>query len=148
MQPNGKKIRKIVASSALAVSLAGGAAGTSAIGRGAEKKKGNEMAATGQGFFCNTKALTSAERARHELLTKKLLAKKKATVETEKGFEFQYSPEDVSVAEVAEWVVAESRCCPFFDFHIDLEEEGKLVCLRLTGEQGIKQFIRAEFNVT
>jgi hypothetical protein len=52
------------------------------------------------------------------------------------------------VAEVAEWVAAESRCCPFFDFHIDLEEEGKLVCLRLTGEQGIKQFIRAEFNVT
>jgi hypothetical protein len=148
MEPNGKKIRKIVLSSLLAVSLASGAAGTSAMEQGAEKKKGNEMVATRQGFFCNTKALTSAERARWELLTKKLLAKKKATVETEKGFEFQYSPEDVSVAEVAEWVVTESKCCPFFDFHIDLEEEGKLVCLRLTGEQGIKQFIRAEFNVT
>jgi len=43
--------------------------------------------------------------------------------------------------------VNESKCCPFFDFHIDLENEGKLVCLRLTGEEGIKQFIRAEFNV-
>jgi hypothetical protein len=43
-------------------------------------------------------------------------------------------------------VVAESKCCPFFDFHIDLEETGNLLCLRLTGEEGIKAFIRTEFG--
>ena len=43
--------------------------------------------------------------------------------------------------------MTESRCCPFFDFHIDLENQGKLICLRLTGEEGIKAFIRAEFAV-
>ena len=53
----------------------------------------------------------------------------------------------VTLAELAQWVVAESKCCPFFDFHIDLENEGKLVCLRLTGEEGIKAFIRAEFSI-
>ena len=68
-------------------------------------------------------------------------------METEKGYEFQFSPGDVSLAELAEWVVAESKCCPFFDFHMDLEREGKLVCLRLTGEEGIKAFIRAEFKI-
>ena len=98
-------------------------------------------------FYCNVKALSTAERARHEELTRKLLAKRIATLEIEKGYELQYRPEDVSVAEVAEWVVAESKCCPFFDFHIDLEEEGKLVCLRLTGAEGIKQFIRGEFGL-
>jgi len=36
---------------------------------------------------------------------------------------------------------------PFFDFHIDVEREGKLLCLRLTGEEGIKAFIRAEIGV-
>jgi len=36
---------------------------------------------------------------------------------------------------------------PFFDFHIDVEREGKLLCLRLTGEEGIKAFIRAEFRI-
>ena len=51
------------------------------------------------------------------------------------------------LAELAEWVGAESKCCPFFDFHIDVEREGKLLCLRLTGEEGIKAFIRAEFGV-
>jgi hypothetical protein len=87
------------------------------------------------------------ERARHKSLTEKLMAVRKEIVETEKGYEFQYRPEDVSLAELAEWVAAESKCCPFFDFHIDLEREGKLACLRLTGEEGIKAFIRAEFKM-
>ena len=98
-------------------------------------------------FYCNIKALTPEERARHKQLGEKLLAARKETVETEKGYEFQFSPADVSLAELAEWVVAESKCCPFFDFHIDLERDGKLACLRLTGEEGIKAFIRAEFGV-
>lgn len=98
-------------------------------------------------FYCNIKALNPAERMHHKQLTEKLIAARKETVEREKGYEFQYSPSNVSLAELAEWVVAESRCCPFFDFHIDLEREGNLLCLRLTGEEGIKPFILAEFQV-
>jgi hypothetical protein len=79
-------------------------------------------------------------------LSDKLRAARKAVVETEKGYEFQYSPKSVSIGELAEWVAAESKCCPFFDFHIDLEETGNLLCLRLTGEEGIKAFIRTEFG--
>ncbi|HEY2459921.1 MAG TPA: hypothetical protein VGI16_03900 [Candidatus Acidoferrum sp.] len=94
------------------------------------------------GLYCNIKALTAGERARHKALTDKLLAARNEVVETDKGYEFQYSPERMSVAEVAEWVVAESKCCPFYDFHIDLEKEGKLICLRLTGREGVKEFIR------
>ena len=68
-------------------------------------------------------------------------------VEMEKGYELQFSPSSISPAELADWVAAESKCCPFFDFHIDLEREGSLLCLRLTGEEGIKPFIRSEFQV-
>ena len=98
-------------------------------------------------FYCNIKALTPEERARHKQLSEKLMAARKEIVETDKGYEFQFSPSDVSLADLAQWVTAESKCCPFFDFHIDLEREGKLACLRLTGEEGIKAFIRAEFKV-
>lgn len=98
-------------------------------------------------FHCNSKALTADERAHHKQLGDKLTAARKAIVETEKGYEFQFSPPGVTIAELADWVVAESKCCPFFDFHIDLENEGKLICLRLTGAEGIKQFIRAEFSL-
>jgi hypothetical protein len=80
-------------------------------------------------------------------MTAKLLAARKATVEMENGYDFQYRARDVMLAELADWVVAESKCCPFFDFHIDLEEQGSVVCLRLTGKDGVKRFIRAEFRL-
>lgn len=98
-------------------------------------------------LFCNIKALTPEQRQRLKVLAEKLLASRKELVETAKGYEFQFSPADVTVAEVAEWVTMESQCCSFFDFHIDLENEGKLICLRLTGEEGIKAFIRHEFQL-
>jgi hypothetical protein len=112
------------------------------------KTAGRNHGVTKQGkFYCNINALTSEERAHHKQLGDKLNANRKEIVEIEKGYEFQYSPSDVSLPELADWVCAEAKCCPFFDFHIDVEKEGTLLCLRLTGEEGIKQFIRAEFHV-
>jgi hypothetical protein len=98
-------------------------------------------------FYCNIKALNPAERERHKQLTDKLVAARRESVETEKGYEFRYGPSNLSIEELADWVAAEGKCCPFFDFHIDLEREGSLLCLRLTGEEGIKPFIRSEFQV-
>ena len=112
-----------------------------------QTSKENQMTTTQSKFFCNIKALTPEERAHHKQLGDKLMAARKEIVEMPNGYEFQFSPHDVSLAELAEWVAAESKCCPFFDFHIDLEREGKWACLRLTGEEGIKAFIKAEFKI-
>lgn len=98
-------------------------------------------------FYCNIKALTPTERAHHKELTGKLLVERKESVETPTGYEFQFNPKTVSLAELADWVGAESKCCSFLDFHIDVEAEGNLLCLRLTGAQGVKDFIRSEFAV-
>jgi hypothetical protein len=123
------------------------AAGNGADVRAQDPAAGNavKQSVTQSKFYCNLKALSPAERASHKLLTEKLMALRRQTTEGERGYEFQYSPKDVSLAELAEWVVAEGKCCPFFDFHIDLEEQGNLLCLRLTGAEGVKAFIRAEF---
>jgi len=138
----------MMAGAALALLIGSGeAAGIVAQSSPAYVKQVKQMATTQGKFYCNTKALTPEERAHHKQLSEKLMAARKQIVESEKGYEFQYGPADVSLAELADWVAAESKCCPFFDFHIDLEEEGKLLCLRLTGEEGIKAFIRAEFGV-
>jgi hypothetical protein len=120
-----------------------------AAGNGFREQDGKDAATISVDgrFYCNSKALSMEERARHKVLTEKLLAARNKTIETEKGYEFQYRPDKVTLAEVAEWVVAESKCCPFFDFHIDLENQGRLVCLRLTGSEGIKDFIRSEFHL-
>ena len=150
---SGKKNRFVElswrsAAGAVALLMAGGGATALATQGSAIAVRPERQAATMQGkFYCNTKALTPEERARHKQLSEKLMAARKEIVETEKGYEFQFSPADVTLGELADWVAAESKCCPFFDFHIDLEREGSLLCLRLTGEEGIKGFIRAEFQV-
>jgi hypothetical protein len=136
------------AGAVLVLLIAGGeAAGLATQGSAIVVEGQRQVATTQSKFYCNIKALTPEERARHKQLSEKLNAQRKEIVETEKGYEFQYSPADISLAELAEWVGAESKCCPFFDFHMDLEHEGKLLCLRLEGEEGIKAFIRAEFGV-
>jgi hypothetical protein len=142
-------IRKRIAATAAVAFLAGSAGAAGLAGQSAPegRKAEKQMTTTPSKFFCNIKALTPEERAHHKELSEKLMAARKETVETEKGYEFQFSPQNVTLAELADWVVAESKCCSFFDFHIDLENEGKLICLRLTGEEGIKQFIRTEFGV-
>jgi hypothetical protein len=109
-------------------------------------KEGSSMT-TQNKFYCNIKALTPAERARHKELGDKMMTARKATIETPNGYEFQFSPKDVSLAELAEWATSESKCCPFFDFHIDLEREGTVDCLRLTGSEGVKAFLRAEIGL-
>jgi hypothetical protein len=102
---------------------------------------------TEEKFYCNIKALNPTERAHQKRLTEKLMQSRTKVVELEKGYEFQFNPSTVSIVELADWATAESKCCPFFDFHIDLEELGTLVCLRLTGAEGIKPFIRTEFQL-
>jgi len=140
--------KRSVAGTALALVIAGGGVkelvAQSAPARANEEK---QMVTTQSKFYCNIKALNPSQRARHKQLSEKLMAARKEIVETEKGYEFRFSSANVTLAELADWAAAESRCCPFFDFHIDLEREGKLLCLRLTGEEGIKAFIRAEFGV-
>ena len=133
---------------ALAFLMAGGGAAVlAAQGTPTAGNTEKQMTTTQSKFYCNIKALTPEERVHHKQLSEKLMAARKEIVEFEKGYEFQFSPKDVSLAELAEWAVAESKCCAFFDFHLDLENEGKLLCLRLTGEEGIKAFIRSEFHL-
>jgi len=133
---------------ALAMLLtSGGAAGLPAQSSAIVVRPERQTTTMQSKFYCNTKALNPTERARHKQLSDKLQLVRKEIVESAKGYEFQFSPVDISLAELAEWVSAESKCCPFFDFHIDVEREGHLLCLRLTGEEGIKAFIRAEFRV-
>lgn len=141
---------KMLSAAAVALGLLLSASVTARLhGRNASATSNTEKKAMMEAskFYCNIKALKPAERARHKKLTEKLIAARKEIVETEKGYEFQYSPATVSLADLAEWVAAEAKCCPFFDFHIDLELQGTLVCLRLTGGEGIKSFIRLEFGV-
>jgi hypothetical protein len=139
---------KLAATTSVALVMAGSIPARTAANKSHQTEREDHRSMTTESkFFCNINALAPGERARHKQLTEKLISSRREIVETEKGYEFQFNPSVVSIAELANWAAAESKCCPFFDFHIDLEREGTLVCLRLTGDQGIKHFIESEFQL-
>src|ERR1700747_929600 len=74
-----------------------------AMARGTQEKGGMNTATTDAHgkFYCNIKALKSAERARHKELSDKLMTARDESVETAKGYEFQYRPAKISLGEVA-----------------------------------------------
>jgi len=88
---------------------------------------------------------TPEEGARHKEMTSKLVSSWKGFVETKDGYKFFFSSKKVSVAELIEWASNERKCCPFFNFDIDSEREGSVLCLQLAGDGGIKPFIRSQF---
>ena len=94
---------------------------------------------------CNMNALTKEQRARHEAVTKRLL-EHATRKELADGYLFTIDRARVSVAELAEWVADESRCCPAVDFHVELPAFGALT-LRLDGGADVKEFIAAELGL-
>ena len=96
-------------------------------------------------FACNRLALTPEQRKRHfDELGPKLRSLKRSVRELPNGYEFEFLPDSITVELVAEWAIGERACCPFFDIDMRLEREGGSLWLRLTGRQGVKQFIQAD----
>jgi hypothetical protein len=99
------------------------------------------------GFYCNLKALSVKERVRHLQLTHEIERARVETVEMANGFAFRFQDGTVSLAELAEWVSAERKCCPFFDFEIEQQADDGPLWLKLRGKEGAKAFMRAEFRI-
>jgi hypothetical protein len=97
-------------------------------------------------FACDRSALTAEARKRHfDELGPALRAMIKNVREVRDGFEFEFTPDPATVQLVSEWAAGEHLCCPFFDIDLRWEREGGAFWLRLTGREGAKQFIRADF---
>ena len=111
-----------------------------------ERQSGNAAAVEQSPLYCNVKALTKTEWERHLQLSSKIGDATMETKELLDGYAFRLRPDGVSLAEVAEWTAREQRCCPFFDFQIALEREGGPFWFKLTGREGVKQFILGEFK--
>jgi hypothetical protein len=99
------------------------------------------------GFHCNVHAFTASERLRYNELTRKLSEACAEVRELPGGYAFRVHREKLSLAELAELISLEARCCPFFDVAVELERDKGPLWLKLQGSEGVKPFIRAEFGV-
>jgi hypothetical protein len=96
-------------------------------------------------FACNMNAMTKEERALYDVLRRKLEQAVERVNELENGYAIHLRAGAILPNEIAQWVEFERKCCPFFGLAIDIEPQKGPTALRVTGEQGVKQFIRMEF---
>jgi hypothetical protein len=96
-------------------------------------------------FACDVAAFTPEQRKRHfEELGPTLRSLRKSVRELADGYEFEFPADEKTFQLVTEWAIQERRCCPFFDIDVRLDREGGPLWLRLTGREGVKDFIRAD----
>jgi len=97
-------------------------------------------------FFCDMTALSSEQRARHHALGALLQSSLAAIRELPDGYDFEFPWQPALYAALAEITPLEHACCPFFNISIRIESETNKLFWRLTGRDGVKLFIRAEFG--
>lgn len=97
-------------------------------------------------FACDALALTPEQRKRHfEELGPALRSLLKSVNELADGYEFEFPADQKTFQLVTEWAIQERLCCPFFDIDVRLDREGGPLWLRLTGREGTKEFVKADF---
>ena len=97
-------------------------------------------------FACNRTALDPTARRRHfDELGPMLRTMRRATRELSDGYEFEFAGDGKTYALLNEWAEGERLCCPFFDLSIRAGREDGAIFLQLTGRDGTKQFVRADF---
>ena len=93
---------------------------------------------------CDLTAIPAEEREAHELLAKRLFVD--AAPERQElpdGYAFQFRADQYPL--LTAFVANERLCCPFFRFTLEVTPEQGPLWLRITGGDGVKEFIRAEF---
>jgi hypothetical protein len=94
---------------------------------------------------CNRLALTPEQRKRHfEEVGPALRARKKGVQSLADGYEFEFPGDAETFRLAAEWAGGEHVCCPFFEISLHLAPEGGPLRIRVTGRDGVKQFMEAD----
>ena len=139
---------KIVPMTAAALFLAGGivlplfgSQGKAAAGPAGSAVEGQNESP----LACNVTALTPKERTRHfDELGPKLRSLRKGVRELADGYEFEFPSDAATYRLLIEWAAGERVCCPFFDVDVRSTREGGPLLLRLTGRDGVKEFIEVD----
>ena len=91
---------------------------------------------------CTLSALNDKERQRHGELLSRLRAAITERRELPDGYAFNFGA-GFPLADLAEWISLERRCCPFFGFTVEAKPGQDDLWLHLTGGGDVKAFIRA-----
>lgn len=97
-------------------------------------------------FACIMTAIAPEQREPHLANARNIFKRVREIRELDDGFSFLLDDAPELLNKLAEFMELERLCCPFFGFAVELEPEGGAVSLKLTGREGVKQFIKAEIG--
>ncbi len=92
---------------------------------------------------CNLAALTPDQRQQQAALAAQLAHAVAAIEALPDGYAFRYHTDASTWQTVTTWVEFERQCCPFLTFTLERTGDGP-VWLRLTGADGVKDFLAAQ----
>lgn len=98
-------------------------------------------------YHCDLTSLDNVLRDRRAKLAAEIWPQILETRELEIGYEFRFSFNPSLFNKIAELATLEHLCCPFFDIGLKLDKNNGPICLHITGDTGVKQFIQAELNL-
>ena len=93
---------------------------------------------------CNMKALTSGQRKQLSLVGAHVISAITSSRELTDGYAFRIDPAKASLMDVAQWLDLWRRCCPFYEFQIDLHAAEVSLWLSVKGRPGVKEYIRVD----
>ena len=94
---------------------------------------------------CDLDAISANDRPRYNELRATLASAAVGRRALPDGVAIQISTERMALAQLAEWISFERKCCPFFEFRIDVAPKSGPVWLSLTGRAGVKEFLAQAF---
>jgi hypothetical protein len=89
-------------------------------------------------------ALSAAQRDRYNVLRPRVLNAVDRRQETPTAFRLRIGGAP-SIADVAEWIEMEHRCCAFLDIDLSLKADGT-TWIEIGGNAAIKSFLLEEFS--
>jgi hypothetical protein len=115
-----------------------------ALRRWADRKDAGSGTDVRRTIACDMTALSAEERHRYDVLRPRVLKAVDHVQETANAFCLRVG-NSVSVAEAAEWMEMEHRCCAFLDIDISLKADGT-TWIEIGGSAAIKAFLNEEFS--
>ena len=94
---------------------------------------------------CDLDAISAIDRPRYNELRRMVGTAVTGKRELPNGIAVQIATERMTLAQLAEWISFERKCCPFFEFRIEVAPKSGPVWLSLTGRAGVKEFLAQAF---
>ena len=97
-------------------------------------------------IVCDLSAVSAADRERMLSAVPALFQAVQAVHALPDGYAFRFANEPGRLLALAEFIEHERLCCPFYAFALEVEPAGGPFWLRMTGGDGVKDFMETVFG--